>query len=143
MDTELAGHGETPEISGCAHLLRTCTHSAVVGFSANPHRPGHFVAAYLQAEGYDLVLVNPRYAGQILLGRRISACLREAREAGEQIEIVNVFRRPQDLEPVLQEALAATGYSQRGDRAAVCIQDRCIKTCRASLRRVDACARAE
>lgn len=157
MDRALTGTGETPEISGCAQLLRTCTHIAVVGFSANPRRPGHFVAAYLQAQGYKLVLVNPRYAGQILLGRRVYSSLYEAREAGEQIEIVNVFRRPQDLEPVLQAAVAIGARAlwlqlgicsqEIGRRAAdaglLCIQDCCIKTSHASLLRLDACARRE
>jgi predicted CoA-binding protein len=157
MSTEPARAAATSEISGHLQLLRTYAHIAVVGFSLNSHRPSHFVAAYLLAEGYDLVLVNPRYAGQTALGRRVYSSLCEAREAGEQIEIVDVFRRSQDLEPVVQEAIAIGAQvlwlqqgirsEEIGRRAAqagmVCVQDRCIKTCRASLHREEACARAE
>lgn len=96
---------EMPDMYGRLRLLRTYNHIAIVGFSADPYRPSHFVAVYLQAEGYDIVLVNPRYAGQTVLGRRVYASLSEAKEAGEQIEIVDVFRKPEDLEPVLQEAI--------------------------------------
>ncbi|HEY0754534.1 MAG TPA: CoA-binding protein [Ktedonobacteraceae bacterium] len=94
-----------PDMYGRLNLLRTYKHIAIVGFSADPYRPSHFVAVYLQAEGYELVLVNPRYAGQTVLGRRVYASLTEAREAGEQIEIVDVFRKPSELEPVLRETI--------------------------------------
>lgn len=138
---------ETPDMSARLQMLRAYTHIAVVGFSADPHRPSHFVAAYLLAEGYRLVLVNPRYAGQTLLGRPVYASLIEACEAGEQIEIVDVFRRPQDLEPVLQEAIAIGARvlwlqlgirsKEIGRRAVAAgmafVQDHCIKTCRAYL----------
>lgn len=95
----------TPDMYGRLRLLRTYKHVAVVGFSADPYRPSHFVAVYLQAEGYQIVLVNPRYAGQTVLGKRVYASLTEARAAGEQIEIVDVFRKPSDLAPILQEAI--------------------------------------
>lgn len=97
---------EMPDMYGRLHLLRTYKHIAIVGFSADPYRPSHFVAVYLQAEGYQIVLVNPRYAGQTVLGRPVYASLTDAHEAGELIEIVDVFRKPADLEPVLQEAIA-------------------------------------
>lgn len=96
---------QTPDMYGRLRLLRTYKHVAIVGFSADPYRPSHFVAVYLQAEGYQIVLVNPRYAGQTVLGQRVYASLTEARDAGEQIEIVDVFRKPTDLEPILQEAI--------------------------------------
>lgn len=95
---------EMPDMYSRLRLLRTYRHVAIVGFSADPYRPSHFVAVYLQAEGYDIVLVNPRYAGQTVLGRPVYASLSAARAAGEQIEIVDVFRKPSDLEPVLREA---------------------------------------
>ena len=96
---------ETPDMYGRLRLLRAYKHVAIVGFSADPYRPSHFVAVYLQAEGYHVVLVNPRYAGQTILGRPVYASLAAAKAAGEHIEIVDVFRKPSDLEPVLQEAI--------------------------------------
>jgi|SRR5579883_2603509 len=106
MNMELEPALEMPDMYGRLRMLRAYTHVAIVGFSADPYRPSHFVAVYLQAEGYSIVLVNPRYAGQTILGRRVYSSLTEAKEAGEQIEIVDVFRKPQDLEPVLQEAIS-------------------------------------
>src|SRR5579884_3188018 len=97
---------ETPDMYDRLQFLQQYKHVAIVGISADQYRPSHFVAVYLQAEGYDIVLVNPNYAGQTILGRRVYSSLTEAKEAGEQIEIVDVFRKPQDLEPVLQEAIA-------------------------------------
>jgi len=100
--------GQTPEMSAMPdsqRILREYQHIAVVGFSIKPDRPSYEVAVYLQSVGYDLTLVNPRYAGQTALGKRIYASLTEAREAGATIEIVDVFRRPQDLEPALQESI--------------------------------------
>ncbi|HXR65303.1 MAG TPA: CoA-binding protein [Ktedonobacteraceae bacterium] len=95
---------QTPDMYGRLRILRAYKHVAIVGFSADPYRPSHFVAVYLQAEGYEIVLINPRYAGQTVLGRRVYASLTEAKAAGEQIEIVDVFRKPSDLAPILQEA---------------------------------------
>ena len=95
-----------PDMYGRLRLLRTYKHIAIVGFSADPYRPSYFVAVYLQAEGYKITPVNPRYAGQTVLGERVYASLTEAHEAGEQIEIVDVFRKPDALEPILQEAIA-------------------------------------
>lgn len=96
----------TPDMYGRLQLLRTYRHVAVVGCSADPYRPSYFVAVYLQAEGYTITPINPRYAGQTILGRRVYASLTEAKAAGEQIEVVDVFRKPDALEPILQEAIA-------------------------------------
>ncbi len=95
-----------PDMYDRLDILQQYKHVAVVGVSANPYRPSHFVAIYLQAEGYDIIPINPRYAGQTLLGKRVYATLTEAKEAGEQIEIVDVFRRAEDVPPVADEAIA-------------------------------------
>jgi uncharacterized protein len=86
-------------------LLQRYKHVAIVGVSADPYRPSHFVAIYLQAAGYDIIPINPRYAGQMLLGKRVYATLTEAKEAGEQIEIVDVFRKAEDTPPIADEAV--------------------------------------
>lgn len=122
-------------------LLSTCQHVAIVGVSADPYRPSHFVAIYLQAAGYDIIPINPRYAGQTLLGKRVYATLSEAKAAGEQIEIVDVFRKPEDTPPIADEAIQigakvlwlqlGVSNAEAGKRAQeaglVFVEDRCMK----------------
>lgn len=132
---------QTPDMYDRLKLLQQYRHVAIVGISADPYRPSHFVAIYLQAEGYDIVLVNPTYAGQTLLGKRVYAALAEAKAAGEQIEIVDVFRRAEDVPPIAEEAIAIGAkvlwlqLGIRNDDAArraaaaglTVVQNRCIK----------------
>ena len=96
---------QTPDMYERLQLLRRYRHVAIVGVSADPYRPSHFVAIYLQAEGYDIIPINPRNAGQTLLGKRVYASLTEAKEAGEQIEIVDVFRKSEGVPPIADEAI--------------------------------------
>ena len=49
-------------------ILTTYRTIAMVGLSADPYRPSHFAAIYMQSEGYDIIPVNPRYAGETILG---------------------------------------------------------------------------
>ncbi len=130
-----------PDMYERLQLLQHYKHIAVVGVSADPYRPSHFVAIYLQAEGYDIILINPRYAGQTLLGKRVYATLTEAKEAGETIEIVDVFRKAEDVPPIAEEAIkigAKVLWLQLGIRndevgkkaqeaSLIFVQDRCIK----------------
>jgi len=134
-------NNQTPDMYDRLALLQQYRHIAIVGISADQYRPSHFVAIYLQAEGYDIVLVNPSYAGQTLLGKRVYASLTEAQEAGEQIEIVDVFRKAEDVLPVAEEAIkigAKVLWLQLGIRndeagkmareaGLTFVQDRCIK----------------
>src|SRR5438105_13383731 len=95
-----------PDMYDRLQLLQQYRHVAIVGVSPDPYRPSHFVAIYLQAEGYNIIPINPRYAGQTLLGKRVYASLTEAKAAGEQIEIVDVFRRAEDTQSIAEEAIA-------------------------------------
>jgi predicted CoA-binding protein len=85
---------------------------AVVGISNKPHRPSHYVSAYMQAHGYRIVPVNPAYANDSagVLGERCYASLHDAARAlaeeGVSIDMVNVFRRPDEVLPVADEAVA-------------------------------------
>src|SRR5713101_7688918 len=97
---------QIPDMYDRLTLLQQYRHIAIVGISADQYRPSHFVAIYLQAEGYDIIPVNPKYAGQTLLGKRVYASLTEAKEAGEEIEIVDVFRKAEGVPPVEEEAIA-------------------------------------
>jgi len=130
-----------PDMYDRLQLLQQYRHVAIVGVSADPYRPSHFVAIYLQAEGYDIIPINPRYAGQTLLGKRVYATLTEAKEAGEQIEVVDVFRRAENVPPIAEEAIAVGAkvlwlqMGIRNDEAArkvqeaglTVVQDRCMK----------------
>src|SRR5436309_1963324 len=80
-----------PDMYDRLQLLQQYRHVAIVGVSADPYLPSHFVAIYLQAEGYDIIPINPNYAGQTLLGKRVYATLTEAKAAGEQIVYVDVL----------------------------------------------------
>ena len=130
-----------PDMYDRLQFLQQYRHIAIAGISADPYRPSHFVAIYLQAEGYDIVPVNPRYAGQTILGKRVYATLTEAKEVGEQIEIVDVFRKAQDVPPIAEEAIkigAKVLWLQLGIRndevgkraheaGLLFVQDRCVK----------------
>lgn len=92
--------------SGAWERLRILTSNrtiAMVGLSADPMRPSHFAAIYMQSAGYDVIPVNPRYAGETILGERVYASLREI---PRPVDIVDVFRRPQDALAVAEEAIA-------------------------------------
>ena len=84
-------------------ILTTYRTIAMVGLSADPMRPSHFAAIYLQAEGYDVIPVNPRYAGQTILGQPVYPSLGEI---PRPVEIVDVFRRSSDVPPIADEAIA-------------------------------------
>jgi len=155
---ESAQHEGTPvsgslPTAGCtdealrALLLRART-IAVVGLSADPSRPSHGVAAYMQAQGYRILPVNPGVLS--VLGERSFARLEDIEEP---VDIVNVFRRSADVMPVAQATLLLAPrlgigafWQQLGvaDREAdarvraaglVSVMDRCIKIEHARLLR--------
>ena len=78
---------------------------AMVGLSADPMRPSHFAAIYMQSEGYDVVPVNPRYIGGEILGQKVYASLAEI---DRPVDLVDVFRKPTEA-PALAEQAAAIG----------------------------------
>lgn len=77
---------------------------AVVGWSPKPDRPSHRVAAFLAAKGYRVIPVNPGVAGQTALGETVHARLSDI-EGG--VDMVDIFRRSEDVGGVVDEALAA------------------------------------
>lgn len=84
-------------------ILTTVRSIAVVGLSANPDRPSHYVAAFLAARGYRVVGVNPGLAGQEMFGETIRATLSDI---PFDIDMVDIFRRSEDVPPIVDEALA-------------------------------------
>ena len=81
-------------------LLRTARNIAVVGLSDNPLRPSHGVAAYLQSQGYRIIPVNPEIKSS--LGERAYPSLFDV---PEKIDIVDIFRRPEFVEEVVDQAI--------------------------------------
>lgn len=87
------------------HLRRILTRTkvvAVVGVSTNPVRPSYFVARYLGLRGITVIPVNPGHAGKTLFGQTIRAHLSEI---CEPVDMVDVFRRPEAVPEIVQDAL--------------------------------------
>ena len=72
---------------------------ALVGWSPKPDRPSHRVAAYLAAQGYRVIPVNPGAAGQTALGETVRASLAEIEGP---VDMVDIFRRSEDVPPVVE-----------------------------------------
>jgi predicted CoA-binding protein len=81
-------------------LLERSRTIAVVGLSNSPLRPSHGVAAYMQSQGYRIIPVNPHIHGA--LGEKSHASLLQV---SEKIDIVNIFRRPEYVEEVVDQAM--------------------------------------
>lgn len=73
---------------------------AVVGLSRNWNRPSFFASKYMQDHGYRIIPVNPAY--DEVLGER---CYDRVADIKEPVDIVDCFRRPQDLPPILEDAI--------------------------------------
>jgi hypothetical protein len=81
-------------------LLQRARVIAVVGLSNSPLRPSHGVSAYMQTHGYRIIPVNPNIDGA--LGEKSFPSLLEVTEP---VDIVNIFRRPQFVEDVVDQAI--------------------------------------
>ena len=81
-------------------LLQKYQTIAVVGLSSNPMRPSFAVTEYMQAAGYRIIPVNPNETE--VLGEKSYARLEDV---PEKIEIVNVFRRAEEVPPVVESAI--------------------------------------
>jgi len=89
------------EISTLRRILRSVRTIAVVGLSAEWHRPSFFAAKYMQEHGYRIIPVNPRYPE--ILGER---CYARLEDIPETVDMVDVFRRSEDVEPIAASAIA-------------------------------------
>jgi len=89
------------DIATLRRILKSCRTIAVVGLSADWNRPSNFAAKYMQQHGYRVIPVNPRY--EAVLGERSYARLEDI---PEPVDIVDVFRRSEDVLPIARSALA-------------------------------------
>ena len=85
-------------------ILRETRTIAMVGASADWSRPSYFAMKYLQEKGYRVVPVNPRVAGQTILGERVYASLADV---PGPIDMVDVFRSSEAAGTVVDEAIEA------------------------------------
>ena len=90
------------DITALRRILQQCRTIAVVGLSAEWHRPSYFAAKYMQSHGFKIVPVNPRYAGQQVLGE---TCYASLGDIPFKVDMVDVFRRSEDVLPIAQQAL--------------------------------------
>ncbi len=130
---------DSTDVATLRRLLQTCRRVAVVGVSAQWNRPSHFVAKYLLEHGYTMIPVNPRY--EQVLGRTCYPDLAHALRAEGPIDMVDCFRRPDEIEPIARDAVtigARCLWMQLGVRneaaAALAraaglevVMDRCVK----------------
>jgi len=124
------------DINSLRRILRENRVIAVVGLSADWFRPSYFAAKYMLEHGYRVIPVNPKYPE--ILGQR---CYKSLREVPEKIDIVDIFRKTQDVMPIAEEAIAVGArvlWQQLGvknEEAAAraraagleAVMDRCVK----------------
>jgi uncharacterized protein len=124
------------DAAGLRRILKSCHTIAVVGLSAEWHRPSFFAAKYMQGKGYRIVPVNPRYPE--ILGEKSYARLEDIPFA---VDMVDVFRKEGDMPPIAASAIAIGArvfWQQLGLRHAEAdaavraaglqsVMDRCVK----------------
>jgi predicted CoA-binding protein len=89
------------DINSLRRILRDCHVLAVVGLSADWYRPSFFAAKYMQEHGYRIIPVNPKY--ESILGER---CYKSLRDIPEKVDLVDIFRKTQDVMPIAEDAIA-------------------------------------
>ena len=82
-------------------ILRKHKTLAVVGLSAQWHRPSYFAAKYMQEHGYRVIPVNPGY--DTILGER---CYKSLRDIPEKVDIVDCFRKSGEIPAIADDAIA-------------------------------------
>ena len=92
---------ENPPDMTIREILATPRTVAVVGCSPDPDRDSHRIAALLKAKGHRVIPVNP--SCQEILGER---CFASVRDIPEPVEMVDVFRRPEFVDQIADDAIA-------------------------------------
>ncbi|HUK25611.1 MAG TPA: CoA-binding protein [Terriglobales bacterium] len=125
----------SPQADPIYDLLKRSKTIAVVGLSDSPLRPSYGVSAYMQAHGYRIIPVNPNIKES--LGEKAYASLPEV---PERIDIVDIFRRPEFVEEIvdqairlrvsavwMQEEIVHEAAAEKARRAGIfVVMDRCI-----------------
>jgi predicted CoA-binding protein len=88
-------------IAELRRILKNNHTIAVVGLSADWYRPSYFAAKYMQEHGFRIIPVNPKY--DEILGEK---CYPNLKAIPEAVDIVDVFRKPDDCVPIAEDAVA-------------------------------------
>jgi len=87
------------DIAGLRRILAQSRVIAVVGLSAQWHRPSYFAAKYMQEHGYRIIPVNPSY--DAVLGEK---CYPSVAAIPGPVDVVDCFRKPEEIVPLAREA---------------------------------------
>jgi hypothetical protein len=129
---------ENPTKSELAALLRRVKTIAVLGLSDTPGKPSHHVASELQKFGYRIVPVNP--TAREILGERAWPDLESALKNAGPIDVVDVFRKPDAVPAIVDEAIRlgvpalwlqegvvdAAAAQKARDAGILTVMDRCL-----------------
>ena len=124
------------DINTLRRILHECRTLAVVGLSADWFRPSYFAAKYMQEHGNRVIPVNPKY--ESILGEK---CYKSLRDIPEKVDLVDIFRKTQDVMPIAEQAIAIGAkvlwqqLGVRNEAAAAkaraagleAVMDRCVK----------------
>jgi len=125
-----------PDLSDIGKLLKGITSIAIVGLSPKEDRPSNMVARYLMDVGYTIYPVNP--GQKEILGE---ICYPDLLSIPHKVDVVNIFRRPEDVPPIVEDAVAIGAqavWMQQGissdsgaelarSNGIFVVMDRCIK----------------
>ena len=85
---------------------------AVVGLSKDPAKPSHDVAKFLKSHGYRIVPINPT-VDEVLGEKSYPSLLQLPDELKREIEVVDIFRRAEDVPPIVAEAVQLHNSTRR------------------------------
>lgn len=128
---------QLPQLTKIRSILTQNSTIAIAGLSPKTERPSNMVARYLIGQGYVIIPVNP--GQEEILGLK---CYADLQSIPGEVDIVNIFRRSEDVLPIVQSAVvkkARVIWMQEGvinqeaaklaeQRGMTVIMDRCIKT---------------
>ena len=126
---------QNPDDEAIRRLLEKVRRIAVVGLSPKPHRDSHRVARYLLERGYEVIPVYPRE--EEILGQKVH---RRVQDVAGAVDLVDVFRRSEDLPEVIDDAITARagalwlqlgcidedGARRARDAGLTVVMDRCL-----------------
>lgn len=87
-------------------VLETSHTIALVGASAKPERPSHYVMQYLLDKGYHVIPVNPGMEGKELLGQKVYGSLANIQADHHNVDMVDIFRNADACPGIVDEAIA-------------------------------------